>query len=713
MVGQLPDETGKFTPYLRIRQAFEKLGVKEKAELGKAVLVEVTTKDKELPWGYILKAADDPSTHEGPASVRTYSGRKAVLEGRVVPAMLDPMLPRTWIEFCRTHHEDTCEAITVTDIPALRLVDCESQQVVLASDLEGSVVDQYAALSYVWTGEKEDLRVDIGEDRQLIGPLPQLFADAIAITRNLGLQYLWIDKCCLPDDETSQRHSLPSISEIFHHAAVALIPATDDTTGIPGVSSSREEQLSLLTDAGLFTTSLLRPDLEIASCRWATEARTFQEGLFSRRRLIFTPSQCYFQCCNLHCHESIGVSLHLAPSLNLGRVFASDGVGTTPGQLKDQIRTYIPREAATAADRLAGFQGVLERYRQMESSVDELLGVPIFHIDEFSTGAIVSQTDRLAIGLGWMPNGEAPAPGAVEPYYYHDEDDNKGFPSWTWLSWRVRPECGSVNQAFKFSMVGETSPIVASGVSAAPKMEISVGFEDGKLMSWEIDGDTAVRKKRATTTGRISYLRVLTWCFDLPVRATQQDQESVEDKPYVLDCNLPKSVRQRVLNLYREAVPEEKKPLSTPIADAHSNKPLPDPDNNGAIDKSQVEGGEAQNQDETLGKHPRLIGMVLSGRGWKETTNAQPTSTSTTSSLNKNNDTNNTNSPAFTILICITKDHDGKDADIPSIRRLGAIHVPCDGFASVNEHDAILRGVETEVGEKKALKLDLREVDLW
>lgn len=49
------------------------------------------------------------------------------------------------------------------------------------------------------------------------------------------------------------------------------------------------------------------------------------------------------------------------------------------------------------------------------------------------------------------------------------------------------------------------------------------------------------------------------------------------------------------------------------IVDVYSNKFLLDLDNNGVIDKSQVEGGEVQNQDEILGKYFCLIGMVFFG----------------------------------------------------------------------------------------------------
>lgn len=101
------------------------MGVKEKVELGKVVLVEVIIKDKELFWGYIFKVVDDLSIYEGLVSVRIYLGRKVVLEGRVVLVMFDFMLLRMWIEFCRMYYEDMCEVIIVMDILVLRLVDCE------------------------------------------------------------------------------------------------------------------------------------------------------------------------------------------------------------------------------------------------------------------------------------------------------------------------------------------------------------------------------------------------------------------------------------------------------------------------------------------------------------------------------------------------------------------------------------------------------------
>ena len=57
--------------------------------------------------------------------MKVYLGQEPVLEGRVVPEILDPLVPRTWIDFCRENHYDTCSDFTAQKDDELRLVDCE------------------------------------------------------------------------------------------------------------------------------------------------------------------------------------------------------------------------------------------------------------------------------------------------------------------------------------------------------------------------------------------------------------------------------------------------------------------------------------------------------------------------------------------------------------------------------------------------------------
>ncbi|KJK90541.1 hypothetical protein H633G_05552 [Metarhizium anisopliae BRIP 53284] len=513
MIGPVPavgDGTAKFHPYLRIRRAFERLdGVGERHELAGSVMIEVMTRKKSLPWGYLVKADED----EGWSRYVEAQG-EASIRARVVPALVDPALPRCWLDFCREKHAGTACMAPVEMVRGLRLVDCTEMRVVAAEEIQARGETDYLALSYVWAQTELDSSPDapsdtsastLGPDGRLPESVPPLFADAIAFTRSLGFRYIWIDRFCLPLPAGERQKQVDAVGEIFSQSLLTLIVAAEDTSlgGIPGLGTPREEQLCLKTKTGLYATSLVRPDLEVASSKWASHAWTFQEGLLARRRLIFTPSQMYFQCRTLHCHESLSLPLRLAPSISLGRVFpAGDGCPRQPGQFKDLIKTYMCRDLADNQGRLDALRALLREYARMGGlAVKHFLGLPLFHPDDFVTSRVVSETDRLAAGLGWICDWT----GSVEPSCRR----TASFPSWTWLAWNLREGLTAADSKFAFNLVGDVSPML-HGVSAAPRMEISVGFKDAAVLSWEIDGDAISKKSEA-----IAFLRLETFSFDL------------------------------------------------------------------------------------------------------------------------------------------------------------------------------------------------------
>lgn len=672
MIGTMPDETGKFTPYLRIRQAFERMGVSDKHALGQAPLVEITTKDKLLPWGYIVKAADEEgeeTADEDQSGLQLYKSRTPGIFGRNVPPMLDVTLINTWLGFCKEHHEDTC-ASQSTLWPGLQLLDCENRALVKAAELADPDLE-YAVLSYV-RPDKGEKQADYVQQGVLTHQIPKVFADAISVTKQIGLRYLWIDICCSPTEASERTHQMSNIGEILGRATVTLISATDDSIGLPGISAPREEQLSLKIDAGLFTTSLLRPDLDVAGSKWASQAITFQEGLLSRRRLVFTTSQIYFQCQALHCHESIAVSLHLAPGLNLGRVFPSDA-GTKPGDIKNMIAAYISRDSSSPEERLDAFRGVLRHYQQMPKSVDNLLGVPLFHTDDFNNTGIVSHTDHLAVGLGWLTTRD------VSGHVYHESYGLQGgFPSWTWLSWQLKNRHRDDGSGFRFSMVDDSSPGIDQ-VSAVPRMEISVGFEDGVVRSWEIDRHAIMQK-----AARLSFLRLTTLCFDIDI---SEEAGTAGSPPKLnVNCNLPVGAREKVLSWFRSTRwprSDDADRVSSETPMSLNEKPLPNPLTNG------VSEGDEHALQQAQAEHHSLLGVLLSGRGWK----------------------GEAHDCAVTVLVCARRDLE-QNPEAP-LTRLGAMQIPYDTFDTVDEERAILQGVETGPNEKNFLELEMREVDLY
>ncbi|KJZ74153.1 hypothetical protein HIM_06384 [Hirsutella minnesotensis 3608] len=466
---------GKFTPYLRIRQAFERLqGVSERHELAHSVLAEVTTRNRALPWGFLVKAIDGGSGSAGDrADIRAYradEGTPARIRGRVVTPMLDPALARCWLDFCKDAHATSCGAAEAP-IPGLRLIDCRERRIICADNLEAQTPLEYVALSYVWgtaaewTSSLKDCPPDPG-GQPLPDEMPAVFADAVSLTKSLGLRYLWIDRFCFsPLDAAERKRQAGFLGDIFSKATLTIVAASGEGVqdGMAGVSVARQcHQLSLKTERGLFTTTLLRSDVEVASSRWASRAWTYQEGLLSRRRLVLGPSQAYYQCRALHCHESVALPLRLAPGVNLGRVFPSDDAARRPARLREHIESFMARDMARTEDRLDAFRGVLRSFSRIVGlPVDHFLGLPLFHPD-----ALIN------VPLGHSVSG----------------------------------------RIFHFNLVGEASPII-DGACSAPRMEISVGFADGTVLSWEIDGDAVAKK-----TQPVAFVRLETYSTELRLK---------------------------------------------------------------------------------------------------------------------------------------------------------------------------------------------------
>lgn len=80
--------------------------------------------------------------------------------------------------------------------------------------VEGSYQRAFAALSYVWggatqvhltTATKPVLFSDHGLDRiAASSALPRTIADAIALCKNIGISYLWVDALCIEQDSRDE-----------------------------------------------------------------------------------------------------------------------------------------------------------------------------------------------------------------------------------------------------------------------------------------------------------------------------------------------------------------------------------------------------------------------------------------------------------------------------------------------------------------------------
>lgn len=111
---------------------------------------------------------------------------------------------------------------------------------------------------------------------------------------------------------------------------------------------------------------------EINDCVWSERRWTLQETVLSRRRLVFSKSQAYFQCRNMHCCEAVPICLETAHIESLERfrqniweyrAFPLRGIGETGIELEAQIQEYLGRYLSVESDALNAFLGIFTHFK--------------------------------------------------------------------------------------------------------------------------------------------------------------------------------------------------------------------------------------------------------------------------------------------------------------------------------------------------------------
>ncbi|KAF2686025.1 HET-domain-containing protein [Lentithecium fluviatile CBS 122367] len=140
-------------------------------------------------------------------------------------------LAENWLKSC-AHAEGKHLECAVYDekrsqLPA-RVLDIgvnDSSTVKLHISVEGET-GKYVALSHCWGGKTPIMTTAQNFEEHLLGipqPLPQTFEDAVTITRELGLRYLWIDSLCIiqdsPDDWAIHA---PHMAQVYGKAYVTI-----------------------------------------------------------------------------------------------------------------------------------------------------------------------------------------------------------------------------------------------------------------------------------------------------------------------------------------------------------------------------------------------------------------------------------------------------------------------------------------------------------
>lgn len=311
--------------------------------------------------------------------------------------------------------------------------------------------------------------------------MPPVVTDAIPVTSSLGFRYIWVDRYCVEQDDSYMKHErIMNMDSIYENAALTIIAATgqDGVLGLPGVSTYRETKADPYRH-GNFSVTWLPPSpyVEIRDSPWSKRGWTYQEGILSRRRLVFTGHQVYFECRSMACCESLSIPLHSPnqeaeqPSghdtVRFPRIFGIAPLDPSEPASSEPSRrlTVGPRLASEPApekaisfnaytccaakyseralsfdsDSLNAFGGMIQRFESLErGTVRHFWGVPFFDPrDDKTPEEIVDHAGFFLAGLCWRhvattspwTNTKQLTPAISRPRR------RKKFPSWSWTGW--------------------------------------------------------------------------------------------------------------------------------------------------------------------------------------------------------------------------------------------------------------------------------------
>lgn len=254
----------------------------------------------------------------------------------------------------------------------------------------------------------------------------------------------------LNHDYTVLTHSLDDGAELTIIAA----SGSDPNYGLPGVSCPRKS-LPILTIQNHIFVAMEEPKTEIDNSRWNTRAWTYQEGLLSRRRLVFTDTQTYFQCRTEHFVEGLdcrAVWRHSIPSF---QAFPERGIGTNVLGVFDRLQEYYRKDVSFGTDTISAFSGIFQAFQHLGPDLsfpqtNHIYGIPMFcEQDNPSPDEVLTRLNTsFALGLAWKVF-DCQYPDRQSPF----ADTDELFPSWSWAAFKAR-RCGADAGRLEFQFRG-------------------------------------------------------------------------------------------------------------------------------------------------------------------------------------------------------------------------------------------------------------------
>lgn len=213
------------------------------------------------------------------------------------------------IDECFEQHQE-CQNRIIPELPT-RVVDvgtCESTSSARLHVSHAREVGYYAALSYCWGSQMQVMttKSTIGKWQQVLPTeaLSQTIQDAIKVTRELGMRYLWVDALCIiQDDHADKATEINRMGSIYKNATVTIVAEYPESSHQGFLHERRTLNHGkyfdfLLPDGDMAQIQLHQKAEENRYDGWYLSERAWalQESVLSPRLLIYGKGDIRWQC---------------------------------------------------------------------------------------------------------------------------------------------------------------------------------------------------------------------------------------------------------------------------------------------------------------------------------------------------------------------------------------------------------------------------------
>ncbi|KAJ4986156.1 tol protein [Stagonosporopsis vannaccii] len=325
------------------------------------------------------------------------------------------------------------------------VIDCQSRELVQINSETG-----YVTLSYVWGPDTALMDKDHLHGASL-SVLPPTIEDSIRACLELSHRYLWVDRYCISQIDSAERHrQIKRMDTIYANSSLTIVACAGKSPGygLPGVSRKRSHLRSISLTISGYLQPIPCPE-QIYGSIWTSRAWTFQETLLSRRRLYFTDHQLYFEGSNSVECECGTLSGNQTESKTKW-IFSPHTWLRNPRDIHNCIENFTLRKLSYPSDALNAMMGIFAVFER-RFQVRHLWGIPFSERGSAIWVAALSFQNSLFFAT------------------LIDSSRSTTFPSWTWAGW-------TGNSYWDDYIHMEFSPA---------DICISLELASGRVISWE------------------------------------------------------------------------------------------------------------------------------------------------------------------------------------------------------------------------------------